>query len=41
MSFLIYLNGRRFNAETWKKVLPSWSEGYKNLQEVIAIKEKK
>ena len=35
------INGRRFNAETWKKVIPSWSEGYKNLQEVIAIKEKK
>jgi serine/threonine protein kinase len=35
------INGRRFNAELWKKVLPSWSEGYKNLLEVIAIKEKK
>ena len=35
------INGRRFNAETWKKVIPSWSEGYKNFQEVIAIKEKK
>ena len=35
------INGRRFNAETWKKVIPSWSEGYKNLLEVIAIKEKK
>ncbi len=35
------INGRRFNAELWKKVLPTWSEGYKNLLEVIAIKEKK
>ena len=35
------INGRRFNVETWKKVIPPWSEGYKNLQEVIAIKEKK
>ena len=35
------INGRRFNAEVWKKVIPSWSEGYKNLLEVIAIKEKK
>ena len=35
------INGRRFNAELWKKVIPSWSDGYKNLMEVIAIKEKK
>ena len=35
------INGRRFNAELWKKVIPSWSEGYKNLLEVISIKEKK
>ena len=35
------INGRRFNAELWKKIIPSWSEGYKNLLEVIAIKEKK
>ena len=35
------INGRRFNAEVWKKVIPSWSEGYKNLLEVIASKEKK
>jgi len=24
-----------------KKIIPSWSDGYKNLMEVIAIKEKK
>ena len=35
------INGRRFNGELWKKVIPSWSEGYKNLQEVLASKEKK
>ena len=35
------INGRRFNAELWKKIIPSWSDGYKNLMEVIAIKEKK
>ena len=37
----MYVNGRRFNGELWKKVIPSWSEGYKNLQEVLASKEKK
>ena len=35
------INGRRFNADLWKKIIPSWSDGYKNLMEVIAIKEKK
>ena len=35
------INGRRFNAELWKKIIPSWSDGYKNLTEVIVIKEKK
>ena len=35
------INGRRFNADLWKKVLPTWSDGYKNLMEVIAVKEKK
>ena len=35
------INGRRFDAELWKKIIPSWSDGYKNLMEVIAIKEKK
>lgn len=34
------INGRRFNADLWKKIIPSWSDGYKNLMEVIAIKEK-
>jgi len=33
------INGKKFNAELWKKVLPTWSEGYKNLLEVM--KEKK
>ena len=25
------INGRRFNADLWKKMIPSWSDGYKNL----------
>ena len=35
------INGRKFNAELWKKIIPTWSEGYKNLLDVIAIREKK
>lgn len=35
------INGKRFNAEIWKKIIPTWSEGYKNLEEVISMKEKK
>ena len=35
------INCKRFNADLWKKIIPQWSEGYKNLQEVINSKEKK
>ena len=35
------INGRKFNSELWKKIIPTWGEGYKNLMDAIAIREKK
>ena len=35
------INCKKFNADLWKKIIPQWSEGYKNLLDVISSKEKK
>ena len=35
------INCKKFNADLWKKIIPQWSDGYKNLLDVISSKEKK